>query len=210
MSIARYLSKFAALLGSDGKVPATGLATGASASNLGFNPMVGDGVYTSDLNNCITSGAYRIQPSATNLPTGANPYGQLFVSRGAFSDTITQIYGDYANGALYTRSGNPPSVNGSGTWSSWHAVTGLGTAGQSWSDLTGSRANNTTYTNTTGRPIAINIAKSANGAGNLYVNGSNMGYYYANSNDFSLFAIVPAGATYQAAFSGIARWSELR
>lgn len=32
MSIARYLSKFAALLGSDGKVPATGIATGGVPS----------------------------------------------------------------------------------------------------------------------------------------------------------------------------------
>lgn len=37
MSIARYLSKFAALLGSDGKVPAAGLADGAvTRAKLGF------------------------------------------------------------------------------------------------------------------------------------------------------------------------------
>lgn len=39
MSLARYVSKLAALLGSDGKVPAAGLATGAAVSNIGYTPL---------------------------------------------------------------------------------------------------------------------------------------------------------------------------
>lgn len=38
MSLARYLSKLGALLGSDGKVPSAALAAGAAVANLGFTP----------------------------------------------------------------------------------------------------------------------------------------------------------------------------
>lgn len=39
MGLARYLSKLAALVGSDGKVPAAGLASGAAVSNIGYTPV---------------------------------------------------------------------------------------------------------------------------------------------------------------------------
>lgn len=72
---------------------------------------------TQDLNAVVTSGFYRVGASPVNAPAGASPYSQLIVSRG--SDTVTQIYGSYSNGEVYTRSGNPSSIGGSGTWSAW-------------------------------------------------------------------------------------------
>lgn len=69
-----------------------------------------------NLNTVTTSGFYRCN-TITNGPSGLN-YGQLIVCHGG-SDTITQIYGDYATGTLYTRSGNPTDVGGTGAWSAW-------------------------------------------------------------------------------------------
>ncbi len=74
---------------------------------------------TTDLNTIIKSGMYRADVAA-NSPPGCS-YGQLLVMHGA-NDTITQIYGNYANGALYTRSGNPSNVGGTGSWSAWKQI----------------------------------------------------------------------------------------
>lgn len=39
MGLSRYLAKLGALIGSDGKVPAAGLASGAALANLGYTPV---------------------------------------------------------------------------------------------------------------------------------------------------------------------------
>ena len=123
MSLARYAAKLAALLGSDGKVPAAGLATGAAVSNLGFNPMVGDGTYNGnpsiDLNTVVTSGSYRLGAGATNLPASGTGYGNLLVMRAPAHDTIVQIYVTYDQSAMFVRSGNPSNVGGGGSWTAW-------------------------------------------------------------------------------------------
>lgn len=72
----------------------------------------------SDLNSITTSGFYRVESPSAN---GTGSYGQLIVVHGG-SDTITQIYGDYATGTLYTRSGNPSNVGGAGSWTAWRKL----------------------------------------------------------------------------------------
>lgn len=72
-----------------------------------------------DLNTIIKSGMYRVE-GAANTPLGL-AYGQLLVIHGG-NDTITQIYGHYLSGVLYTRSGNPPNVGGTGSWSIWKQI----------------------------------------------------------------------------------------
>jgi len=91
----------------------------------------------------------------------------------------------------------------------------LGSVLQSWQDVTGSRAGFTNYVNSTGRPIAVSVQYHifANGGAFLYVNGLMVSRGIANdADDGTLFTIVPAGAVYQAQFSGsgIASWVELR
>jgi hypothetical protein len=71
-----------------------------------------------DLNTLTTAGVYRISNTEANRP---NDYGQLLVMYGG-SDTITQIYGHYADGTLKTRSGNPTNVGGSGTYTAWRTL----------------------------------------------------------------------------------------
>lgn len=92
------------------------VATSGSYTDLSNKPTIPNvrvGFYISDLNQATTSGFYRTQDGQANSP---NSYGQLIVCQGG-GDTITQIYGDYASGILYTRSGN--TVGGGGAWTPW-------------------------------------------------------------------------------------------
>lgn len=91
--------------------------------------------------------------------------------------------------------------------------------GQTWSNVTASRAIGTTYTNTTGRPIFIAIRLVSTGSGNtssdLLVDGLNIS---ANTRTqagepSTHFAIVPTGSTYMVATvvnTTIGGWMELR
>lgn len=87
---------------------------------------------------------------------------------------------------------------------------GLG-SGQSWQNMTGSRAQNTGYTNSTGRPIALsldggsnNIQVSINGA----VVSQSSGYMQSGAIS-SVFAVIPASAVYSVT-GGFSAWWELR
>lgn len=90
--------------------------------------------------------------------------------------------------------------------------------GQSWQDLTASRAVNTSYTNTTGKPIvvAVRMAISAVAAAQIVINGVTIIGQSQGSVGVGAFieAVVPAGATYSAGpSSGTASslvWWELR
>lgn len=80
--------------------------------------------------------------------------------------------------------------------------------GQTWQNLTASRAYNTTYTNSTGKSIFIMVICANAQPATLYVNSLYAGYTPTNS---SLYAIVPNGATYRCDCSyTLNNWSELR
>ena len=88
-------------------------------------------------------------------------------------------------------------------------------AGQTWQNVSASRAINTTYTNSTGKPIFIAIGKTNQSSDmRLDVNGIQVGYASGSNEDSqskTLYAIVPAGATYSTVgSSGFVFWSELR
>ena len=87
--------------------------------------------------------------------------------------------------------------------------------GQTLTDVTSSRAINTVYTNTTGKPIFVAIGKTnQNSDMQLNVNGVQFGYASGSNEDSqskTLYAIVPSGATYgTVGLSGFVFWSELR
>lgn len=93
--------------------------------------------------------------------------------------------------------------------------------GQTWQDVKASRALNTTYTNTTGRPIALSVG-GGNGTstphaiyalvGGVTIYGSS--YSVSGTATTSLFVIIPPGATYSvvgtAGTTSIYSWAELR
>jgi hypothetical protein len=86
----------------------------------------------------------------------------------------------------------------------------VGTRGQIWVNVSASRASNTTYTNTTGRPIVVNVF--LNGSTNaslevtLYVAGYIVDSQFMTSSNYSpcvsANAVVPAGTTYSFTASG--------
>ena len=107
------------------------------------------------------------------------------------------------------------SIGGSAA-SATNATNILGNASQAYGDYIGSRAINTTYTNSTGKPIWVAVAWTATGNGDYSatVNG-NLAYFtrqdlYPRANvDF----VVPIGATYSVsstAGQAPAYWYELR
>lgn len=93
---------------------------------------------------------------------------------------------------------------------------------QTWQNVKGSRSAGVTYTNSTGRPIAVSIAgiMASNQTGvqlSLEVNGVEASSFALTQSSFDIrgnvFAIVPPGATYSLTankVSSIMTWSELR
>lgn len=80
--------------------------------------------------------------------------------------------------------------------------------GQSWQDVSLSRAFGTLYTNSTGRPIVVAATQNASAAMFLEVNGLVVGYTGIVA---TISAIVPSGATYKfVSPSTIYTWAELR
>ena len=88
---------------------------------------------------------------------------------------------------------------------------------QTWQVLTGSRSASTTYTNTTGKPIAVSIllASSLSISDNIITVGGVQAWKIYNNNvrDQTAFVIVPNGSTYVLTLgsgASIAAWYELR
>lgn len=85
--------------------------------------------------------------------------------------------------------------------------------GQTWQNLAASRALNTTYTNSTGQPIAV--AMSSGGGSAITHQLLIDGVVVMKSNNgaavlASLFGIVPNGSTYRINGSSLDTWAELR
>ena len=91
--------------------------------------------------------------------------------------------------------------------------------GQSWTDVKASRSKGVTYTNSTGKPIAVAISSEGGGTqgritltiGSVDVMLDGIDSSYSN-NMGSVFGIVPNGTTYSATsdYSTFSLWTELR
>lgn len=94
--------------------------------------------------------------------------------------------------------------------------------GQSWRSVLASRSLNTTYTNTTGRPIqvSISVTNGANSSGDarFVVDGVTVATEYSTSHSWGMHVstIIPAGSTYslnstiQSTTWVLGSWAELR
>lgn len=93
---------------------------------------------------------------------------------------------------------------------------GTGATAQTWQNVTASRANGVTYTNSTGYPIQLSIVQGvgATTALNLSVNGTSISGWSATTqvSGQGFFVIIPNGATYQMTNSAsvLNAWFELR
>lgn len=91
-------------------------------------------------------------------------------------------------------------------------VTPIG-VGQTWTNVSGSRATGTTYFNTTGRPIQVNVVFNAGATTTctLTVNSILVGSTNVVTNmPQTLVAIVPSGGSYVTAGTSVNNWAELR
>jgi hypothetical protein len=114
-------------------------------------------------------------------------------------------------------SGNVLTSNGT-TWTSATPAGGIG-IGQTWQDVTGSRALGTTYTNSTGKPIMVAVSLQVNGAFNFSsatVGGVTVAQFGSsdsqNTDRNTVSFIVPNSTTYSITGSGagLLTWAELR
>ena len=88
---------------------------------------------------------------------------------------------------------------------------------QTWQNVAGSRVLGTTYTNSTGKPIAVSVQvqSTTNGTNTIVVAGVTAAQTTTQANlGTSLFVIVPPGATYvvdnNQATKSVGLWAELR
>lgn len=144
--------------------------------------------------NVITTGVQIGQSgtSANNFTVRTLDDGSLRISRGNAGAETSDVLVIDSNGNFSTA-----------------PVLGLG---QTWQDVTGSRAANTTYTNSTGKPIAVcGITTGASGF-SFAINGAVVVTASHSAGNFNCATIiVPAGATYSmTAGSVFTKWSELR
>ena len=127
-------------------------------------------------------------------------------SAGLFNDTLTSTN---TNQALTAAQGKvlKDSLN--------TAITSLLGVDQAWQNLTSSRASDVTYTNSTGKPIAVSITLTDQGGAyyRVFVNEVLLidVWDYGSSGAEDSFFIVPTGAAYAISTGNTIRlWSELR
>lgn len=170
-----------------------------------------------------TTGSYTVQVK-TSAGTGVN----------VAQATATYVYGDGTN-IYYADGAKVSSFNtriGAITLNATDVTTALGyvpvqyafaASAQSWQDVSGSRAENVTYTNSTNYPIQVSITVGVQGTSQngykLFVNGlqvSSMVHNTAGLNIgfvVSLTATVQPGSTYRLepySSGSLSSWFELR
>jgi len=151
----------------------------------------------------------------------ANRLATRNVQNGSFGGWVY-----YLNSSNYTS--YAPSTTGSGASGTWginitgsagsatnasfaSSAGGVPGQGQTWQDVTASRAGGTTYTNSTSRPITVLITCTYGASNNsIYINSFSFFITgpYANSAIIPVSFLVPPGSTYRADNRGI--WLELR
>ena len=116
--------------------------------------------------------------------------------------------------------GTPSSttfLRGDGAWAT-PTADGIG-YGQTWTNVTASRATGTTYTNSTGKPIMVVVTPVASGSliGTFNINGSAVGVVQftpsGGGGGSPFFYIIPNGNTYSVTNNSnfnISYWWELR
>ena len=196
----------------------TNIVCNGSVSGTGFSGLV---------NNTLTSpgaiGNGTPNTGAFTTLTLTNALGVSYGGTGTTTSTGSGATVRATSPALVTPDLGTPSAivltNATGTSNSLNAGIGVN---QTWQDMTGSRALSTKYTNSTGKPIIVNVYVSA-GAVSLSqlqasINGGTNIVISLNTNSgggvgAAGHVLIPTGATYAISnpyTSTLAQWFELR
>jgi hypothetical protein len=164
-----------------------------------------------------TTGVYYPSANAIALVTnGANALTISSTQAATFANNVS------ITGTLTLTTALPVDQGGTGGTTVNAASTNLGIigVGQTWQDVSGSRAVGTTYTNSTGKPIMVAVTytcSSANTVQGLTISGASVyaAAIQALANYASGFSLmVPNGATYVILTNGgtltLVTWYELR
>ena len=139
----------------------------------------------------------------------------LLVSSGG---STTGLLGDQTQSIWNTGTGTTESLVSpakiAGAISTYFNANSIG-YGQTWQNLGGSRSGNTSYENTTSRPIQVAITASTQGLVEVSTNGSTwvtiqhaMGIFGQSRNTIAF--IVPVGHYYKITSTSFEQWAELR
>jgi hypothetical protein len=148
------------------------------------------------------TGSSSLTANSVMLGNGASALSGNMVAPGAAGRLLV------SNGTTWT----------SNTLASSGVKLGLGITGETWHDVTGSRSQGVTYTNSNAYPIQVsgNFGCNGGGQGYIYIDGVLISLWAAQFNgcggySVNMPCIVPAGSTYQLAnMGGGARgWYEL-
>jgi hypothetical protein len=149
---------------------------------------------------------------STTAISAAATSASVVYSATARSNVPFRVVGfiDIAEAAAGTWATAPSTVQGAGG-NAMAAMQSIG-YGQTWQNVSGSRAANTTYYNTTGRPILVSMSNGNSAAGlTATVNGVTAATMPSGGGSGSgcyCSFVVPPGASYSINSSGT--WSELR
>jgi hypothetical protein len=159
-------------------------------------------VLTSTTTSTVTAGSFAVGTEYTILTVGTTDFTLI----GAASNTVGVVF-------TATGVGTGDGTATTNTWvSSAPAQNGLG-QGQTWQNVLSSRSTNTDYTNSTGKPIMVNVwMTNQDRVMTMLVESVTVALLDIElSHGGSLSAIVPNGSTYRVDTNGTVNgWAELR
>ena len=189
-----------------------GLAALATKSTVGTADIDADSINSTKIADDSIDSEHIVDGAIDTVHIGDDQITSAKIAENAITTTELNVSGTGTSGQVLQSDGDGSM--------SWGAGGNIG-VGQTWQNVTASRAFGTLYTNTTGKPIFISV--HGRGAPNhgkieMYVDGVFMGQQGVTSvasagMDATMNAIVPNGSTYQVnnvLGATLITWSELR